>query len=104
MKRNYLTSDEIVYIVNEARKLPEGSRRIILVNGMIYQICFDYKSLGIRATTCNHIYDECIKEGWKASDIVNYQDVIEALKLETSFEAFVAQTIGNEIVKKENEE
>ena len=81
-KKNYLTGDEISFIVDKAIETVDSANKIILVNGVALQFCVNLDAFNLRATSCNLVYDECAKRGIFASDIKNYNDLMKALEFE----------------------
>ena len=81
-KKRYLTSDEIGFIVEKVSALTDSTDKVILMNGLVLQFCVDLDSFHLKATSCNLVYDECIKRGIKAQSVYNYDDLLKALEFE----------------------
>lgn len=86
LTKNYLTSTEIGYILNELSNIKEVYSREIVKNGLIAQFVLD-EELTKEFETCNDIYDFVISHGVKLEDeIINYDIIDKIYKEEHSVE------------------
>lgn len=86
LTKNYLTSTEIRYILNELSNIKEVYSREIVKNGLIAQCVID-EELTKEFETCNDIYDFVISHGVKLEDeIINYDIIDKIYKEEHSVE------------------
>ncbi len=86
LTKNYLTSTEIGYILNELSNIKEVYSREIVKNGLIVQFVFD-EELTKEFETCNDAYDFVISHGIKLEDeVINYDIIDKIYKEEHSIE------------------
>lgn len=74
LKKNYLTSEELIFIINEMEKVETNIEREIIKVGLVYQMLVeDLEEL----EDCNAYYDAYVsqKEIWFESDVTNYCDI-----------------------------
>lgn len=69
LTRNYLTSDELAFIVNSMLEKDNALDREIVKIGLIAQVLCD--DIG-EVTTCNEIYDKIVSENIDFNNIINY--------------------------------
>lgn len=86
LTKNYLTSTEIRYILNELSNIKEVYSREIVKNGLIAQFVLD-EELTKEFETCNDVYDFVISHGIKLEDeVINYDIIDKIYKEEYSIE------------------
>ena len=86
LAKNYLTSTEIRYILNELSNIKEVYSREIVKNGLIAQFVLD-EELTKELETCNDVYDFVISHGIKLEDeVINYDIIDKIYKEEHSIE------------------
>ena len=86
LTKNYLTSTEIRYILNELSNIKEVYSREIVKNGLIAQFVLD-EELTKEFETCNDVYDFVISNGVKLEDeVINYDIIDKIYKEEHSVE------------------
>ena len=86
LTKNYLTSTEIRYILNELSNIKEVYSREIVKNGLIAQFVLD-EELTKELETCNDVYDFVISNGVKLEDeVINYDIIDKIYKEEHSIE------------------
>ena len=86
LTKNYLTSTEIRYILNELSNIKEVYSREIVKNGLIAQFVLD-EELTKEFETCNDVYDFVISNGVKLEDeVINYDIIDKIYKEEHSIE------------------
>lgn len=86
LTKNYLTSTEIGYILNELSNIKEVYSREIVKNGLIAQFVLD-EELTKEFETCNDVYDFVISHGVKLEDeVINYDIIDKIYKEEHSIE------------------
>ena len=70
--KKYLTSEEMMYIINEIIKRDSAVEREIVKVGMVAQLVV--KDLG-EFKDCNDVYDYIMEKGIDLTKIVNYNDI-----------------------------
>ena len=86
LTKNYLTSTEIRYILNELSNIKEVYSREIVKNSLIAQFVLD-EELTKEFETCNDVYDFVISHGVKLEDkVINYDIIDKIYKEEHSIE------------------
>lgn len=70
--KKYLTSEEMMYIINEIIKRDSAVEREIVKVGMVAQLVV--KDLG-EFEDCNGVYDYIMEKGIDLTKIVNYNDI-----------------------------
>lgn len=94
----YLTSDEIIEMVDELLKKESAVERYIVLYGMMAQCVCDLSD--VKWENCNDLYDEIVKQGMLNSfnDVENFKDVKAIVEEELGVSASIREftkTLGN---------
>lgn len=100
INKYYLTSNEIIEIVNELVKQETEIARHIVLYGMVAQCVCDLSD--VHWENCNDLYDEIVKQGIYDDfyDIVNFVDIREIVKEEIGVSSTIREfttSLGNRL-------
>ena len=102
LSRNYLTQDEVSYIVFEICKKANPFEMEIIKIALMYQILNEDISFEGSDMTCNEIYDLALSEGFDYHKIINYDVIDRIVDKETGIEKIVSEflnDINNKVTK-----
>lgn len=92
LSRNYLTSEELAFIVNEVCKHEDAVEREIVKIGLIAQLLVE--DLG-EFESCNDIYDKVIAEDVDFYTIINYATLEDIIEKETGMVKIVKDFVND---------
>ena len=102
LSRNYLTQDEVSYIVFEICKKANPFEMEIIKIALMYQILNEDISFEGSDMTCNEIYDLALSEGFDYNKIINYDIIDRIVDKETGIEKIISEflnDINNKVTK-----
>lgn len=92
LKRNYLTSEELMFIANEVCQHDNAIEREMIKIGLIAQLIVD--DLG-EFESCNDIYDKIMKEGIDLYQINNIHVLEDAIASETGIVRIIKDFVND---------
>ena len=92
LSRNYLTSEEFAFIVNEVCKHENAVEREIVKIGLIAQLLIE--DLG-EFKNCNEIYDKVVAEDIDFYTIINYASLEDIIEKETGMVKIVKDFVND---------
>lgn len=92
LSRNYLTSEEFAFIVNEVCKHEDAVEREIVKIGLIAQLLIE--DLG-EFKNCNEIYDKVVAEDIDFYTIINYASLEDIIEKETGMVKIVKDFVND---------
>ena len=92
LSRNYLTSEELAFIVNEVCKHEDAVEREIVKIGLIAQLLVE--DLG-EFESCNDVYDKVIAEDIDFYTIINYASLEDIIEKETGMVKIVKDFVND---------
>ena len=92
LSRNYLTSEEFAFIVNEVCKHENAVEREIVKVGLIAQLLIE--DLG-EFKNCNEIYDKVVAEDIDFYTIINYASLEDIIEKETGVVKIVKDFVND---------
>ena len=92
LSRNYLTSEEFAFIVNEVCKHENAVEREIVKIGLIAQLLIE--DLG-EFESCNDIYDKVIAEDIDFYTIINYASLEDIIEKETGITKVIKDFVND---------
>ena len=92
LSRNYLTSEEFAFIVNEVCKHDNAVEREIVKIGLIAQLLIE--DLG-EFKNCNEIYDKVVAEDIDFYTIINYATLEDIIEKETGMVKIIKDFVND---------
>ena len=92
LSRNYLTSEEFAFIVNEVCKHEDAVEREIVKIGLIAQLLIE--DLG-EFKNCNEIYDKVVAEDIDFYTIINYATLEDIIEKETGMVKIIKDFVND---------